>query len=126
MRRQDFVRVKPRPVRLLIDKLPVGRCAGPVHELVGQVGAFVKIVHAQGLGQVSCHRHILLRRYIPRQRDQYPHPRRLRRVAVGAVEDGGVGNPAFIVLQEFRLDPVPVQRYHGPGDHRVDLAPPVL
>ena len=123
---EDRVGVEPAAVRLLIHKGAVSRRGRPVHQLIGLVGAFVKIVDAQHLSQIAGHRHKFLRGYIPGQREHQPDAGIFFRAAVSGVQCGGIGAEGLIVIQKSGVDAVAVKRHHRAAFHGIDLAPAAL
>ena len=88
---EDRIGIEPAAVRLLIHKGAVSRRGRPVHQLIGLVGAFVKIVDAQHLSEIAGHRHKFLRGHIPGQREHQPDTWIFFRAAVGGVQHRGIG-----------------------------------
>ena len=123
---EDCIGIEPATVRLLIHKGAVGRGGRPVHQLIGLVGAFVKIVDAQHLSEIAGHRHKFLRGHIPGQREHQPDAGIFFRAAVSGVQCGGIRAERFIVIQKSGVDAVAVKRHHRAAFHGIDLAPAAL
>ena len=120
--RQICVRVQPLAVHPAKDVLAVGGGGGPVHELVGTVAAFVKLVDAPLLREIPGDGGVFLRGHIAGQRDHDAHPGSLRRVAVGGVEAGGIAASIGEPLDEIGVGVIHILSQHGAADHVFPLA----
>ena len=109
---ENRIGIEPAAVRLLIHKGAVGRNGRPVHQLIGLVGAFVKIVDAQHLSKIAGYRHKFLRGHIPGQREHQTDAGIFLRTAVGGVQCGGIGAEGLIAFQKSGVDAVAVKRNH--------------
>ena len=111
------IRIKPCTVKPLEHILAVAGRSGPVHQLMGPIGAAVHTVDAPFLGQQPGQRQIFLWGHIPRQRRDDTIPRRFRRVTVGGIQAGGVLVQHPIAFQKIRIGAVDVMSQHGATFH---------
>ncbi len=123
---EDRIGVKPAAVRLFIHKGAVSRRGRPVHQLIGLVGAFVKIVDAQHLSEVAGYRHKLFRCHIPGQREHQPDTGIFLRAAVGGVQCGCIRADCFVIIKESFINAVAVKRRHRAALHGIDLSSAAL
>ena len=130
-----------RPVRVLLqhgvgaeelaldmveEVLPVPAVARPVHQPARLVGRVVEVVYADVQRHAPRYGLILVRAYIPVQRDDQPVPGRLRPVLVGAVDRAGVADGQLDFVPEVRHRGVHVEREHAAELHRLGVALPAL
>ena len=123
---EEGVRVEPAAVEALEYILAVAGRGGPVHELMGAVGAAVDAVDAIVGGEVAGDGEVFLRGDVALKRGDDAVAGRVRRVAVGGVDHGGIAVEHAVAVEESGVGLVHVVGEHGAALDRRGFAPAVF